>query len=80
MPEPEPTPEPEATESVFTSAAPTHGVIVLLGRPKPILPSSSCYLEVSFPDGGKSITDQSVERDAAGRPRAVQIAYENTSP
>jgi len=79
--ESEPRLEPEAAEAVLTaSPAPLGGVIVLLGEPAPALPSSSCYLEVSFPDGAKSVTDRTVERDAAGRPRAVQIAYENTPP
>jgi len=53
-----------------------YGVILLLGPPEPILPSSRCYLEVSFPDGTKSILDQSVERDAAGEPRVVQLSYQ----
>ena len=60
--------------------APRYGVILLLGEPQPVLPSSSCYLEVSFPDGAKSIFDQSVERDAAGRPRAVQVSYQEVAP
>lgn len=57
-----------------------YGVILLLGPPEPILPSSRCYLEVSFPDGAKSILDQSVERDAAGEPRVVQLSYQQVSP
>lgn len=57
-----------------------YGVVLLLGPPEPILPSSSCYLEVSFPDGAKSILDQSVERDAAGEPRVVQLSYQQVSP
>ncbi|UCC68750.1 MAG: zf-HC2 domain-containing protein [Armatimonadota bacterium] len=59
---------------------PRFGVILLLGEPQPILPSFSCYLEVSFPDGAKSILDQSVERDAAGEPRVVQISYAQIAP
>jgi hypothetical protein len=57
-----------------------YGVILLLGPPEPILPSSRCYLEVSFPDGAKSIVDQSVERDAGGQPRVVQLSYQQVSP
>jgi hypothetical protein len=57
-----------------------YGVILLLGPPEPILPSSRCYLEVSFPDGAKSILDQSVERDAAGEPRVVELSYQQVSP
>jgi len=57
-----------------------YGVILLLGPPEPILPSSRCYLEVSFPDGTKSIVDQSVERDAAGEPRVVQLSYQQVPP
>lgn len=56
-----------------------YGVVLLLGPPEPILPSSSCYLEVSFPDGRKSVVDQSVERDAAGEPRVVQLSYQQIS-
>lgn len=52
------------------------GVILPLGRPEPILPSSSYYAEITFPDGAKSILNQSVERDAAGQPRVVQISYQ----
>ena len=59
---------------------PRFGVILLLGEPEPVLPSSRCYLEVSFPDGAKSIVDQSVERDAAGEPRVVQLSYQQVSP
>jgi hypothetical protein len=34
---------------------------------------------VTFPDGGKSVTDQSVERDAAGEAKAVQVTYLQTA-
>jgi len=59
---------------------PRYGIVLLLGEPEPVLPSSSCYLEVSFPDGAKSILDQAVERDAAGEPRSIMLAYERIAP
>ena len=54
--------------------------MLLLGPPEPVVPSSRCYLEVSFPDGTKSILDQSVERDAGGEPRVVQLSYQQVPP
>ena len=73
--------EVEASEVALAQTSETeYGVILLLGPPEPILPSSRCYLEVSFPDGTKSILDQSVERDAAGEPRVVQLSYQQVPP
>jgi hypothetical protein len=54
---------------------PVGGVILVLGEPEPVLPSSRCYLEVSFPNGAKSVVDERIERDALGRPRASQLSY-----
>jgi len=56
------------------------GIILILGTPEPAPPSSSCYIEVSLPDGTKSIRKQDVQRDADGNPRAIQIAYEHVAP
>lgn len=52
------------------------GVILVLGRPEPVLPSGSCRVEVTLADGTKTLAEQSVERDAAGRPQSVTVAYE----
>jgi hypothetical protein len=57
---------------------PAGGIILLLGEARDVPPSSSCYLEIVFPDGARTVMDQRVERDASGNPRTVQIAYENT--
>jgi len=63
-------------ESLETEAmADTGGVILVVGEPQPVLLSSSCYLEVSFPSGARLVVDQRVERDALGRPRAAQLSY-----
>jgi len=56
------------------------GVVLLVGEPRETAPRSSCYLEVSLPDGSKSVTERAVERDADGQPRAVRIAYQRTPP
>jgi hypothetical protein len=78
-------PAPQAAEPAAPQDVPVEvaqapgGVILLLGEPEPILPSGSCYLEVTFPDGGKSVVDQAVQRDAAGEPTAVQVSYQQTA-
>jgi hypothetical protein len=77
--EPRPAPR-ELTRALGRRSEAEYGVVLLLGRPEPVLPSSYCYLEVSFPDGTKSILDQSVERDAGGEPRVVQLSYQQVSP
>jgi hypothetical protein len=55
-------------------------VILVLGRPEPVLPSGSCYIEVTRADGTRTVREQTVERDAAGRPQMVQISYEQMEP
>jgi hypothetical protein len=70
----------EPRQALARTSEAEYGVILLLGPPEPILPSSRCYLEVSFPDGAKSIVDQTVERDAAGEPRVVQLSYQQVLP
>lgn len=70
-----PAPQPVPTE---TAEAPA-GVILILGEPAPVLPSGSCYIEITRPDGAKSSASQVLERDAAGRPSAIEIAYHNTA-
>jgi hypothetical protein len=70
-------PEPAPTEAPKQP----YGIILLLGEAEPMLPSSSsCYFEVSFPSGERSILDQTVDRDAAGEPRAIQISYQRIAP
>jgi hypothetical protein len=64
---------------VETASAPD-GLVLVLGEPQPVLPSSYCYFEVTRPDGNSSILSQTVERDAAGEPRVIHITYEETTP
>lgn len=74
---------PEATAAeAATPGAPEapYGVILLLGPPQEPLSPSSCYVEVSMPDGRKSILQQDVEVDATGQPAALRLAYENIEP
>ena len=52
------------------------GIILILGEPQPIVPRAECYLEVSLPDGTRSVTNQVVERDATRESREIEIAYE----
>jgi predicted anti-sigma-YlaC factor YlaD len=56
------------------------GVILLLGQPEPVRPASSCYLEVSLPNGARSVFERVAKPDVAGRPRAISISYEETTP
>ena len=77
------TPAPPVRETPVDVAArqPTiGGVVLLVGEPRETAPRSSCYLEVSLPDGSKSVTERAVERDADGQPRTVRIAYQRTAP
>jgi len=72
-------PEPvEATPETDPNAP--IGVILLIGTPRETAPVSSYHVEISFPDGAKSMKEQVVERDAHDRPRAVRIAYDHTAP
>jgi len=78
-----PAPRPAAPNPSAMEPAPVKeredlgGIILLVGAPRETAPSSSCYLEVSLPDGSKSVTEQAVERDADGLPQEIRIAYEN---
>jgi len=71
-----PAPEPAAAEV----EEPSGGVILLVGAPQPALPSSRYYVELSFPNGERSLLEQSVERDAVGEPRTVQVTYQQIGP
>jgi len=68
-------------ESLETEAmADMGGVILVVGDPQPVLLSSSCHIEIRFPDGSKSIRDESIERDAVGRPRSVHVVCQELAP
>jgi hypothetical protein len=81
-----PKPEPAAPEAA--AAEPPEGgtpeipagVILVLGAAEEPLSPSSCYVEVSMPDGRKSILQRDVEVDATGQPAALRLAYENIEP
>ena len=73
------TTEPPMPAPVETASVPV-GLLLILGESQPVLPSSYCYLAVTRPDGNSSILSQTVERDAAGEPRVVQIIYQETAP
>ena len=70
--------EASAPPAVETASAPD-GLLLILGEPQPVLPSSYCYFAVTRPDGNSSILSQTVERDAAGQPRVVHITYDETT-
>ena len=63
-----------------TPAEPVGGVILVLGRPEPVQVSGSCYVEVTLADGTRTVREQTVERDAAGRPQMVRLSYERSVP
>ena len=71
-PQPEPIPETAPNAPI--------GVILLIGTPRETAPVSSYHVEISFPDGAKSMREQVVERDENDRPRAVRIACDHTAP
>jgi hypothetical protein len=56
------------------------GVVLLLGQPKTPQPASSCYLEVSLPDGARSVFERVARLEPPGAPRVIQIRYEHTAP
>jgi anti-sigma factor RsiW len=56
------------------------GVVLLVAAPQPPRPSSGYYGEVTLPDGGTSTYQETVERNAAGEPQSVKIAYQQTPP
>ena len=74
--------EPEVPAPVVTaqeSEAPA-GLILLIGEPRESPPSSSYHVEISFPDGERSVVERSVERNADNQPQAIRIAYERSGP
>jgi hypothetical protein len=56
------------------------GVVLLLGQPKQAQHASSCYLEVSLPDGARSVFERIAKLEAAGAPRVIQISCEKIAP
>jgi len=62
------------------NATPPDGVILLVGAPRKPAQFSSYAVEVSLPDGGKSIIERVIERDEAGQPKSVRIAYRQIAP
>jgi anti-sigma factor RsiW len=56
------------------------GVVLLLGRPKPAEPASSCYLEVSLPNGTRSVFERIAKPERAGALRVIHISYEQSAP
>ncbi|UCH34502.1 MAG: zf-HC2 domain-containing protein [Armatimonadota bacterium] len=77
VPAERPLPEPVAADGRDDAPA---GIILLIGEARNSAPASSYYAEMSFPDGAKSVVQQTVERDADNQPRAVRVAYERTGP
>jgi len=72
-----PLPEPVAAHRRDEAPA---GIILLIGESRKSAPSSSYYAEISFPDGAKSVVEQTVERDADNQARVIRVAYERTGP
>ncbi len=54
------------------------GVILVLGEPQRIPPSSKCYLKVQQPDGATSQFSQVQTRDAEGHLQSAEISYRTT--
>jgi hypothetical protein len=74
-------PEPPAMEPApVKDREDLGGIILLVGAPRETAPSSSCYLEVSLPDGSKSVLEQAIERDADGQARSIRIACQRIAP
>jgi hypothetical protein len=66
--------------SLTTTAGQPGGVVLLLGRPEPVRPSPSYYLEISLPNGARSVLQRGATVGAPGAPRVVQISYEHIAP
>ncbi len=68
-----------AMASLTTQPERGGGVVLLLGQPEPVRPASSCYLEVSLPDGARSVFERIAKLEVPGGPRVIQISYEQTA-
>lgn len=66
--------------SLTTRPEPAGGVVLLLGRCERARHSSSCYLEVSLPNGARSVFERVAKLEAAGTPRVIEISYEQIAP
>jgi hypothetical protein len=66
--------------SLTTQPERAGGVVLLLGRPKPAQHASSCYLEVSLPNGARSVFERTAKLEPAGAPRVIKISYEEIAP
>jgi anti-sigma factor RsiW len=69
-----------AMASLTTRPERAGGVVLLLGKPKPVEHASSCYLEVSLPNGARSVFERIATLEPAGAPRVIQISYEQIAP
>jgi len=70
--------QPQPTPAQIAEAS--AGIILILGEPQPVLPSSRCFIEVTRGDGSRSSVNQVIERDADGRPSAVDVSYQESGP
>jgi hypothetical protein len=66
--------------SLTSQSEPAGGVVLLLGRSERARHSSSCYLEVSLPNGARSVFERVAKLEAAGTPRVIEISYEQIAP
>jgi hypothetical protein len=65
-----------ANPAQTADSVPPQGIILLLGEPRELPPSSSYAVEVTLANGAKSIVEQDIERDATGATRSVKIVCE----
>ncbi len=66
--------------SLTTQPERAGGVVLLVGKPEPVRTASSCYLEVSLPDGARSVFERTAKLEPPGAPRVIHISYEQTAP
>lgn len=69
-----------AVASLMTQPERGGGVVLLLGQPEPVRPSPSYYLEVSLPNGARSVSERIAKLEPAGAPRVIHISYEHIAP
>jgi hypothetical protein len=66
--------------SLTTQPERAGGVVLLLGKPERAQHASSCYLEVSLPNGARSVFERIAKLEAPGAPRVIKISYEEIAP
>jgi len=76
----QPRPEPTPVSQPVQESDDRPGLILVLGRPEPVVPRSEYDVEVVFPDGARSLTQRAVERDASGQPKAILIVCSEIAP